>query len=167
MVRQGKSTGAWNTAPTPRDGHYAAVLTPDGQRVLIGDTEGRDLRVFDVAAGAMAPAVYAAGGAVYFPAASRDGQTLVVPVQTPDFVALVAPSPGGSLVEVLRRSFTGDECRRPHEALLWDDDREILLVCEGDHVKPGKLLFLDPATLDVRASVELGVYPDKAVVVTP
>lgn len=154
-------------APNLRYGPYAAVLTPDGQRVLVGDTEGRDLRVFDVASGAMTTQVYAAGGAVFFPAASKSGQRLAVPVQTPDFIALVEPSPTGSLVEVLRRSFPGDECRRPHEALFWDDDRELLLVCEGDHVKPGKLLFLDPGTLDVRGSVELGVYPDKAVVVTP
>lgn len=148
-------------------GPYAAVLDPAGRRVLIGTTEGRDLRVFDVDTGAMTPQRYSAGGAVYFAAANAASTVAYVPVQTPDLLARVDLSGQGELVELQRRSFSKDECQRPHEAALWDDDQELLLVCEGDHLTPGKLLILDPQTLETRASLPMGVYPDKVLVVVP
>lgn len=150
-----------------RYGPYAAVLSPDGGRVLIGDTEGRDLRVFDVASNAMTKLNYAATGAVYFSAVDAAGKAAYVPVQSPDYIARVNLAGESDAFETLRRSMSKDECQRPHEAVLWDNDQELLLVCEGDHVTPGKLLFLDPQTLETRVSLDVGVYPDKVLVVTP
>lgn len=150
-----------------RYGPYAAVLDPAGKQLLVGTTEGRDLRLFDVDAGAMAPRWYSAGGSVFFAAADAASAVAYVPVQTPDFLAKVALSGQGELAELARRTFAKDECYRPHEATLWDGDRELLLVCEGDHVHPGSLLILDPETLETRASLPMEVYPDKVLVVTP
>jgi hypothetical protein len=148
-------------------GPYAAVLDPAGKQLLVGTTEGRDLRLFDVDAGAMAPRWYSAGGSVFFAAADAASAVAYVPVQTPDFLAKVTLSGQGELTELARRTFLKDECQRPHEAALWNNDQELLLVCEGDHVHPGSLLILDPDTLETRASLPMEVYPDKVLVVTP
>ncbi|MCS6899530.1 MAG: YncE family protein [Myxococcales bacterium] len=158
---------AAGTGSSLQYGPYTAVLDPTGKQVLIGTTEGRDLRIFDVEAGAMAPRRYSAGGAVYFAAADSGGLVAYVPVQTPDFLARVALDGQGELTELARRTFLQEECYRPHEAALWDNDRELLLVCEGNHIHPGTLLILDPETLETRASLPMEVYPDKVLVVTP
>lgn len=147
----------------PRYGPYAAVLAPDNRQLLVGNTEGRDLRVFDTSTLTMASGSLDAPGAVYFAAANATSTLAYVPVQTPDALLRVALP---SLAQQAYRPLDS-ECVRPHEAVLWNQDSELLLVCEGDHVTPGALLFLDPATLATRARIELGVYPDKILVVTP
>jgi YVTN family beta-propeller protein len=153
-------------ASSPRYGPYATALSPDGTRVLLGDTQGHDLRIFDTQAGAMTDAVYSPGGAVYFPAIEASGTRIYVPIQAPDEISRVDLS-GASPTEQALRVFTKDECQSPHEAALWNDDQELLLVCEGDHVSPGAVLVLDPTTLATKARIELGVYPDKVIVVKP
>jgi YVTN family beta-propeller protein len=153
-------------ASSPRYGPYATSLTPDGSRVLLGDTQGRDLRVFDTRAGAMTSQVYSPGGAVYFAAIEASGQRAYVPIQAPDEITRVNFS-GTSPVEEASRVFTRDECQSPHEAELWNDDQELLLVCEGDHSSPGAILVLDPVTLATRSRIEMGIYPDKIIVVRP
>ena len=58
------------------------------------------------------------------------------------------------------------ECTNPSEATELGDGR-LFLVCEGDHFRPGALVSLDPDSLAVLGSVELGVYPDRLGVRSP
>jgi DNA-binding beta-propeller fold protein YncE len=148
-------------------GPYATVLEPGGRRVLVGTTEGKDLRFFDTETGAMNDQRYAAGGAVFFAAVDPGGEVAYVPVQTPDFVARVSLSGQGELGELRRRSFSQEECQRPHEAVLRAKAGELLLVCEGVPPSPGALLILDPETLETRARLPMELYPDKVLVVEP
>ena len=61
------------------------------------------------------------------------------------------------------RSLAASECRLPHQVNRSPDGR-YYLVCEGVHTatrkEPGALLAIDPETLETRARVETGVYPD-------
>jgi hypothetical protein len=36
----------------------------------------------------------------------------------------------------------------------------VYIVCEGDHAGPGKVIEVDPGTLEVVRSWTVGVYPD-------
>lgn len=144
----------------PAYGPYALTLSPDGTFILVGDTEGKDLRRFDTPTRAMSEASFAAGGAVYFSAIREDGVAFV-PVQIPDRLVRVRLS---TMTAERSRSFLGDECRAPHEAVLRANG-DVLLVCEGDHQKPSHVLVLDPDSLETTHSWDVGVYPDKVVVV--
>ena len=95
------------------------------------------------------------GATPYFIAWS--GRDMFVPWQSPDGVARIRAFGAGPDA---KRSFTGDECVKPHEAVVSHSNR-IFLVCEGDHVAPGKLLELDAGSLATLAELEVGVYPDR------
>jgi len=43
----------------------------------------------------------------------------------------------------------------------------LFVVCEGDWKKPGRVLLLDPESLETIASAEVGVYPDGLIRVMP
>jgi YVTN family beta-propeller protein len=144
----------------PSYGPYALTLSADGQSIFVGDTEGRDLRRFDVATQTMTTEVFAAGGAVYFSALGPD-DTAFVPVQTPDKLVRVNTA---TMKAETTRTFQPDECQAPHEAWVRPNG-EVLLVCEGDHVATSHVLVLDPDTLATKTMWPVGVYPDKVVVV--
>jgi hypothetical protein len=93
-----------------------------------------------------------------------DGTRLYVPAQSPDSISLIDVAGGNQ--EIARRDFTGDQCRLPHVADVLDDTR-VLLVCEGDHVGPGKVLVLDAETLETKVDTEVGIYPDGIAKVFP
>lgn len=144
----------------PAYGPYAVTLSPDGAKVFVGDTEGKDLRRFDVATQAMDPQGFSAGGAVYFAGIRADGVAFV-PVQTPDKLVRVQTA---TMTAEATRAFSADECKSPHEVVLRANG-EVLLVCEGDRVTPSHVLVLDPDTLETKQTWPVGVYPDKIVVV--
>lgn len=148
----------------PTYGPYATGLSPDGSVVAVGCSDSRELRLYDTEKHAMREGVWAGSGSVYFAAFSADGATMLVPTQQPDALVKVALD-GGELRTVAQRPFGKDECRAPHEVQMWGD--RALLVCEGDHVGNGHVLFVDPATLEIEARVEVGVYPDRVQVVLP
>jgi DNA-binding beta-propeller fold protein YncE len=138
-------------------GPYGALLSPDGATVYVHSLESRDVRAFDVAAGAFDPArVAPVRGAAFFPALGPDAATLIVPVQSPDGLVLLDRA---TFAVRKARSFTRAECQRPHEAARTPDGRYVL-VCEGDRTAPGALVEIDPESLDLLARTELGVYPD-------
>lgn len=144
----------------PNYGPYAAVASPDGSLVLVGDTEGKDLRVFDATTRTMRSAVYQMDGGVFFPVMAADGATIFTVSQVPDVLAKVTLGADGfSLVK--QRGFSADECQLPHEARIVLGGRELLVVCEGDHVKDGTVVVIDPDTLATRAVIPVGVYPDR------
>lgn len=139
-------------------GPYAAVLSPDGARLVVTSLESRDVRFFDVASRTMGDDVdpIVTRGAPYFPAWSPDGDVLWIPVQTPDSLLRVDLATG-----VIDERILGDEegCERPHEVERLDDDR-VAVVCEGDHVGPGAVVILDQDTLETLSVTEVGIFPD-------
>ena len=140
----------------PTYGPYAAALSPDGSLLAITSTVSKDVRVFDVALGAMTEVAIPTLGAPFFPAWSPDGALLYVPVQAPDGVVVLDAA--NAFAELERRDFFGAECPAPHEVELVGDD--LFVVCEGDHDAPGKVLTLAVDGLAVRAETEVGVFPD-------
>ncbi len=95
-------------------------------------------------------------GAPYFPAWSADGKQLLIPMQAPDAIALVDVAGKN---QIAYRAFSADECKLPHVATLLPDGT-YGLTCEGDHIGKGKVLWLDPVTLETIHSRDVGVYPD-------
>jgi DNA-binding beta-propeller fold protein YncE len=151
------SLGIGGEPGRPFYGPYAAVLSPDGNVVAVSNTESRDIRLFDVGEKRFASTLAEDVAATpYFVAWSDDGRELFVPFQAPDGVARL-PVSGASGTT---RWFAGDECEKPHEMVRSHSGR-LFVVCEGDHVGPGKLLELDEATLETLAELPVGVYPDR------
>lgn len=146
----------------PVYGPYSLVASPAGDVLAVGDTESKDVRFFDVAAGAMREnEVLSTFGAPYFVAFYPEGDRILVPTQGPDAVVVFDMA---TLAELSRRDFTGQECILPHIAARMEDGT-FALVCEGDHESPGKVIWLDPETLETVRSAEVGVYPDAIAVV--
>lgn len=143
---------------SPSYGPYSVVASPDGDSLAIGSTESRDVRLFHPSLAAMDPLVYKTQGAPYFAAWSADGATLYVPTQAPDAIVAFDVGTGDKLVT---RSFIADECVSPHEVMIHPSGSPLYLVCEGDHLSPGHVLAIDPATLTTTATMGVGVYPDR------
>lgn len=144
-------------------GPYAAVLSPDGALVAIGNTVSKDVRFFDVATNKVLPnRTLPTLGVPYFAGFSPDGGRLYVPIQKPDALVVVDLNAGNA--EVASRYFSGDECVAPHLAELVGD--EVFVVCEGDHKTPGRIVRLDANNLATMSSAEVGVYPDALARVT-
>ncbi|MEO8801025.1 MAG: hypothetical protein ABI551_24245, partial [Polyangiaceae bacterium] len=80
----------------------------------------------------------------------------IVPLQAPDGLARVDIATETVTAQV---AFTKDQCEAPHAARKSSDGR-VFVVCEGDHVKPGAVVEVDPTTLAVKARWVVGVYPD-------
>lgn len=142
----------------PRYGPYSIAVSPDGRRALVGSLESRDVRAIDLESRAMvADWNVRPGGAAFFGAFSPDGSRFHVPTQGMDGVTTIDPE---TATIVHSRTFTEAECDAPHEAVTHPAIDRVFVVCEGDHRGPGKLVALDPETLEIEASVELGIYPD-------
>jgi DNA-binding beta-propeller fold protein YncE len=151
--------GASPGAPgAPTYGPYSATLAPDGNRVVVADLEGMDLRVFDRAAKRFDPARTVPLGARAFMPAFVDASSLVVPLQGPDGLARVDLD-GAAIAARVGPKELGDACRAPHVVRVARDGR-VYVVCEGDHVAPGAVLQIDPKTLAVLKRWTVGVYPD-------
>ena len=143
-------------AGAPRYGPYSAVLTPDSTRVVVADLEGADVRVFDLKSKRfLAERTISMRERVFMPE-FLDAHSFLAPLQGPDGAARIDVDTG----TIERRvSFSAAECQNPHAARVSKDGRAYL-VCEGDHVGPGKIVEIDPATLAIKKSWIVGVYPD-------
>lgn len=141
----------------PVYGPYSIVESPAGDLLAVGNTVSKDVRFFDVAASKMKDgAVLSTFGAPYFPAWFPDGSKILVPTQGPDAAVVFDMA---TQAEIAHRDFTGDDCVLPHVAVPMEDGT-FTLVCEGDHEAPGKVIWLDPDTLETVRSATVGVYPD-------
>ena len=40
-------------------------------------------------------------------------------------------------------------------------------MCEGNHYAPGAVVELDPQTLEIKARVEVGLYPERLTLLEP
>lgn len=138
-------------------GPYSAVASPSGRWLAVGATDGRETRLFDTSARAPGKVSIVTPGASYFAAWSEDDKTLWIPTQGPDAIVVANAETG----DVLRqRRFEPGVCDKPHEADLGPGPT-LYVVCEGDHVRPSAVLALDPSTLETRATIPVGIYPDR------
>jgi DNA-binding beta-propeller fold protein YncE len=151
-------TAAPTIVPVGCRGPYSAVTSSAGTHVAVGCTDGRETRLLDIGARAMTETAFVTQGAPYFAAWSRDDARLWIPTQGPDALVLVDAK---TRAVVAQRVFDAATCEKPHEAVLSRAGDVVYLVCEGDHVAPSVVLALDPATLETRASIAVGVYPDR------
>ena len=140
----------------PTYGPYSVALAPDGRRVVVASLEASDLRVFDLETRRFLPerTVFLRARA-FFPDFVDEARVLV-PTQGPDGLVRVNIDTGA--VEA-RAPWGAEECRAPHAARRARDGR-VYVVCEGDHVGPGRVLEVDPNTLGIVKSWTVGVYPD-------
>jgi DNA-binding beta-propeller fold protein YncE len=139
----------------PSYGPYSATLTPDEKRVVVADLEGMDVRVFDRDEKQFLPdKTVSLGARAFMPAFARDG-ALLVPLQSPDGIVRIDVDRGA----ITARATLGAECKSPHAAAVAKDGRAYV-VCEGDHVGPGAVVEIDPATLQIVHRWVVGVYPD-------
>ncbi len=139
----------------PTYGPYSATLSLDETRVVVADLESMDLRVFDRASRTFVAGVAPSLGARAFMPAFVAPREVLVPLQGPDGLARVNVDTGA----VVARVATGDACRAPHVARVARDGR-VYVVCEGDHVGPGAVVQVDPASLAITKRWTVGVYPD-------
>lgn len=139
---------------------YATTLSPDGGSVWVSCSSSGEVVRYDVASGEMDPAaVVRLNGPAMFGAFTADGATFVVPYQGDTSAGLAFVDPSVPEVREVKLLFP-DICAAPHAVRFVDDERKMLLVCEGDHVGPGTLVVLDAATRDVLDHATLGRYPD-------
>jgi DNA-binding beta-propeller fold protein YncE len=151
---------------SPVYGPYAAVMSADGGLIAVSNTVSKDVRFFDVAAETFDPArTIKTLGAPFFAAFSADGSRLFIPTQQPDALVVIDLTQGNN-AEILSRPFAADECEKPHVAEVHEGG-DLFLVCEGDWKNPGRVLKIDPGSLESIASAEVGVYPDGLVRVMP
>lgn len=146
------------SATAPMCFPYALTISPSGDSVWVSCSESGEVLRFDVAAGAMDPARRTQlPGPALFGTFTKDGRTLIVPHQSPDGIAFIDPDTSAPVALLpLPRAV----CVNAHVVRLTDDERRLLLVCEGDHSGPGTLVVLDAATRAIERTVSLGRYPD-------
>lgn len=150
--------GPGTTPGRPIYGPYAALLSNDGARVAVSNTESNDVRWFDTDARAFEDLRLVTPGKPYFVAWSADDTSLFVPTQNPDTLLIVDAK---SALVNKTRVFTTEECQLPHEAVFGSDPGVIFVVCEGDHVAPSVVLALNATTLETERTFPVGVYPDR------
>jgi DNA-binding beta-propeller fold protein YncE len=139
----------------PTYGPYSATLAPDGNRIVVADLEGMDVRVFDRNEKRFLAEKTVSLGARAFMPAFVDAKTLLVPLQSPDGLARIDID----AASIDKRATFHDECKSPHVVSVAKDAR-VYLVCEGDHVAPGAVVQIDPVSLAIVKRWTVGIYPD-------
>lgn len=150
--------GAPAASERPLYGPYAAILSNAGDSIAVSNTESSDVRIFDVSSHSFGHAVIVTPGKPLFSAWNDADDRLYIPTQSPD--ALLVVDPATARVEHTR-VFAGEDCLLPHEAVFGTDPTTVFVVCEGDHKTPSVVLALDADSLETKASLPVGVYPDR------
>jgi DNA-binding beta-propeller fold protein YncE len=145
-------------------GPYGVSLSPDGTRLAIADKESKDVRMLDVATQKMETFVAPLNGSPLFPAWSKDGASLYVPVQAPDALVVLDARTGAMKAA---HAFDASICAGPLDASLSAASGAITLVCEGNTTTTGALVLLDPTTLDVKGRVQLEGFSGRPAFVGP
>lgn len=141
---------------------YALLADPDFQHLIVSNLSGKSVMSFAVGAGLEREWAVPVLGLPFFPA-WLDGERILVPLQTPSGAAVLDAASGELLGEA---SYRDSECRSPHEAVVSSDGR-VFLVCEGDHQGNGAIVELDPGSLAIIERVEVGVFPDRLLLLEP
>lgn len=153
----------------PRYAPYALSVHPGGA-VFISNNQSRDVWVLDPQALTTARVGQGdagdLGGLAMFGAFSEDGRTFYVPSQGQrDRVTAIDVEARKPLRSLL---LPPASCLNAH--VLSRVPGGLALVCEGDHLsRRGSMLFLsdDGQALAARGSVELGLFPDGALLLPP
>lgn len=140
----------------PRYGPYSATLSPGDSLVVLGDLEGKDLRVYDRSAKKLVAEKTVTLDAKAFMPSFVGPTTLIVPLQAPDGIARVDIA--NAKIET-RTTYSKTDCALPHVVRVARDGR-VYLVCEGDHTAPGTVVEIDPMSLSLRKKWVVGAYPD-------
>jgi YVTN family beta-propeller protein len=113
------------------------------------------------------------GGAL-FPAFGQPeaggAYTTYVPEQGPcgDAVRIFQVSaPGAAPVETGRVELPSTDCRNAHSIHLYEQGRVGVVVCEGDHIRPGTVVWVDLVNRTVLKSTPVGVFPDDLELIPP
>jgi YVTN family beta-propeller protein len=162
---------------------YAMALAPDGRLFMgllgAGNNANRGfVWLFDTATGAFdpEPALRLCGGALFPafgpPTASMpaSGYTVYFPEQgaCDDAVrVLEVDAPGAAPRDAARIELPATACRNAHAVHLAAGGRTALVVCEGDHVGPGSVVWVDTAARAVLSSTTVGVFPDDLELMPP
>lgn len=148
---------------------YAAVANATGDALAVSSSVARSVTLFETSDAAPrwtsvfdGRTATVPSGVPYF-AAWVDGDTLIVPFQSPDGAALLDASSGDVLSTV---SYTPEQCESPRQARVTRDGR-VFLSCAGDGFAPGAVVQLDPATLGVTARAVVELSPDRFAVLEP
>ncbi|HEY0714071.1 MAG TPA: YncE family protein [Polyangia bacterium] len=152
---------------------YALGLAPDG-RVWIGalgqsnNSRNAIIRAYDPERGAFDPDLNLrlCGGGL-FPAfvstPGQEGHLAYLPEQGScgDRIRIYQVGGRGKpTVEVDRIDFTPAECFNAHALHITEGGATGVLVCEGDHKRPGTIVWLDLLQRRVLSVVPVGVFPD-------
>ncbi len=126
--------------------------------IAVANVVGHSISFFDTVTRTFPSTAVPVGGAAYRPDWSLDGASLLVPTRDPDALNVI-DSESRTVSQV--RVFDGSECLKPQEVSTIDEER-ILVVCEGDGVKPGAVLILDRSSLVTQRRIDVGTSPDRA-----
>jgi len=161
---------------------YAVSVAPDDSVWVasLGPSSGRDgqggIDVYDPATGAFDPArkLNMLGRALFpaFVVATTDaggGYRAYVPEQqgaAGDFVRVYDVAAAGAAgVEAAPITLDRASCQNAHIIDIDAASNEARVVCEGDHARPGSMVFIDISAQSVTRSLPLGVFPDDIAVV--
>jgi DNA-binding beta-propeller fold protein YncE len=160
---------------------YAVSVAPDDSVWVasLGPSSGRDgqggIDVYDPATGAFDPArKLNMLGRALFPAfvpaaAAGGGYRVYVPEQqgvAGDFVRVYDVAAAGDAgVEAAPIGLDRASCQNAHIIDIDAGATQARVVCEGDHTRPGSMVFVDLAAQSVSRTVPLGVFPDDIAVV--
>ena len=145
------------TARAPLCGPYAITIDPSGETAWVSCYQDGRLIAVDIASATLDGRVVQLPGRAVFGSFSADGSLLAVAAQTLDAVVFVDAAAG--VIDHLRPT-PPDVCALPHGTMFVDDDRSLLVVCEGNKVDPGTLALLDVASGAIWGQVPLGLFPD-------
>jgi DNA-binding beta-propeller fold protein YncE len=137
-----------------------------------GSSGGGGVDVYDPVSGAFDPARHlgVCGRALFaaFGPDSGSGYQVYVPEQggCGDVVHIYQPGAAGTAPTLVDNILLpAGTCLNAHMMRVSEDGASAQLVCEGDHVGPGSLVFLDLRARTVVGSAPLGVFPDGLVLV--
>ena len=138
----------------PKYGPYSADPSPSDSLLLVGDLESKDVRIFDLRTRKFADPI--AVGARAMIGAFIDETNAIVPLQAPDGLVRIDAQKNAVMTRV---TLDKSQCEAPH-AVRIDSKHRAFVVCEGDHVQPGAVVEIDPATLAIVKRWVVGIYPD-------
>jgi YVTN family beta-propeller protein len=140
------------------------ALSGDGarERVLVSNEVSTVVSMFDMADTPSLLATLRVPGVPRFATWISDG-VIGVPHEGPNGVTLFDAATGDVQLDVV---YTNEECEAPAELTTTHDGR-LLLVCTGTKYTPGSVVELDPETLGIVSSVEVGRYPERLTISEP
>lgn len=139
---------------------YALVGDGQGQRLLLANKVARTAVAFTTDQMPQRLFTAAIDGVPYF--ATWTDDEVLVPMQSPGGLVWLDRQSGAVRQQV---TIPDSDCSYPRDVRLVRGG--LFLLCEGDHLSNGALVRMDPQSLQVTATVAVGLSPDRLVVVPP